>query len=124
MSNKIKLLNLVLIVVFIFSFTACNTPKAVTETTTKQTETTVTENTIPETTSPLTNGLTEAQRKQAYYDLAVLQDSIAIDDPPDRSEKMAEAYLVIAKKYGITKDEMIQITAEGMDKNWPLPPLE
>ena len=69
-------------------------------------------------------GLTETQKQQAFYELCVLQDSIAADDPPDRSEKMEEAYLIIAKKYDITKDEMIQITAEGIEKNWPMPPLE
>ena len=37
---------------------------------------------------------------------------------------MAKAYSTIAEKYGITKDEMIQITAEGMEKNWPMPPVE
>ena len=51
MRHKLRLLNLVLIVVFIFSFTACNTPKAVTETTTTQTETTVTKTTAPVTTA-------------------------------------------------------------------------
>jgi len=69
-------------------------------------------------------GLTETQKQQAFYELCVLQDSIAVDDPPDRSEKMEEAYLIIAKKYDITKDEMIQITAEGIEKNWPFPPLK
>ena len=69
-------------------------------------------------------GLTEIQKQQAFYELCVLQDSIAVDDPPDRSEKMEEAYLIIAKKYDITKDEMIQITAEGIEKNWPFPPLK
>ena len=37
-------------------------------------------------------GLTEAQKKQAYYELVALQDSISIDDPPNRSEKMVILY--------------------------------
>jgi hypothetical protein len=45
MRHKLKLFNLVIIVVLIFSFTACTTPKTVTETTTVQ-------NTIIETTTP------------------------------------------------------------------------
>ena len=45
MGHKLRLFNLVLIVVFIFSFTACITLKTVTETTTVQ-------NTITETTAP------------------------------------------------------------------------
>jgi len=42
---KTKFLISTLLIVLIFSFTACNTPKVVTETTTTQTETTVTETT-------------------------------------------------------------------------------
>jgi hypothetical protein len=68
-------------------------------------------------------GLSETQRMKAFYDLAVLQDSIALKDPPDRSEQMLEAYSTIADKYGITKDEMMEITAEGIEKNWPMPPV-
>ena len=49
MRQKLRLLNLVLIVVFIFSFTACTTPKTATETTTA--ETIITETTAPETTA-------------------------------------------------------------------------
>jgi hypothetical protein len=57
MRHKLRLFNLVLIVVFIFGFTACTTPKAVTETTTAETtipETTTAETTIPETTAEAT----------------------------------------------------------------------
>ena len=54
MRNKLKLFNLVLIVVFIVSFTAsCTSPKTATETTTAETtiaQTTVTETMPPETT--------------------------------------------------------------------------
>ena len=92
-------------------------------TTTTKGETTTTANTTIDN-SNVKYGLTEAQRKQAYYDLAVLQDSIAVEDPPDRSEKMTEAYSIIAKKYDITKDEMLEITAGGIEKNWPMPLVE
>jgi len=47
MRHKIKLLNLALIAVFVFSFTACSTPKITTETDT--TETTTAEATVTET---------------------------------------------------------------------------
>ena len=60
--------------------------------------------------------LTEAQRKQAFYELVVYQDSISINDL-QRNEKMKEAYLIIAKKYDITEDEMKQIGVEGIEKN-------
>ena len=82
-----------------------------------ETITTTTEN------SSIKYGLTEIQRKQAFYELAELQDSIS-DGDPQRNEKMEEAYLIIAKKYDITKDEMVQIVVEGIEKNWPFPPLE
>ena len=45
MRHKLRLFNLILIVVFIFSFTVCTAPKTTTETTTVQ-------NTIIETTTP------------------------------------------------------------------------
>ena len=31
---------------------------------------------------------------------------------------------MIAKKYNITEDEMKQIGIEGIEKNWPIPPLK
>ena len=49
MRPKLRLLNLILIVVFIFSFTACTIPKTATETT--KAETIIAETTIPETTA-------------------------------------------------------------------------
>jgi hypothetical protein len=51
MRNKLRLLNLVLIVVFIFSFTACTTPK----TAATSTETTTASQTVAETTQPQNN---------------------------------------------------------------------
>ena len=49
---KTKYWGPILLVVFIFSFTACTSPKTATETTTS--ETTITENTASETTEPVT----------------------------------------------------------------------
>ncbi|MBE3102245.1 MAG: hypothetical protein IMZ47_08265 [Firmicutes bacterium] len=49
MRHKLRLLNLLLIMVFIFTFTACTTPKAATEAATA--ETTTTETTAPVTTA-------------------------------------------------------------------------
>lgn len=127
MRHRLRLISLILIVVFIFSLIACSIPKTtVPETTaeiTTQIEEIETTNTTIENNS-IKYGLTETQRKQAYYDLATLQDSIALEDPSDRGEQMAKAYSTIAEKYGITKDEMMEITAEGMEKNWPMPPVK
>lgn len=65
-------------------------------------------------------GLTEAERKQAFYELVQLQDQIPFDDP-DYDEKMDEAYSIVAKKYGITRDQAFAIGVEGITKGWPMP---
>jgi len=62
MRHKLRLLNLILIVVFIFSFTACNVPKTATETTA---EATVTETTaqIEETETTTAVEITETEEE-------------------------------------------------------------
>ncbi len=67
-------------------------------------------------------GLTESVRMQAFYDLVELQDSIPFDDP-EWEEKNDEAYTIIAKNYGITRDQMFEIGVEGVVKGWPMPDL-
>ncbi|MBA7509689.1 hypothetical protein ES705_01653 [subsurface metagenome] len=67
-------------------------------------------------------GLTESERMKAFYDLVELQDSIPIDDP-EWAEKNDEAYTIIAKNYGITRDQMFKIGIEGITKGWPMPEL-
>ena len=127
MRHRLRLISLILIVVFIFSLIACSIPKTTGPETTAEITTQIEEIETTNTTienNSIKYGLTETQRKQAYYDLATLQDSIALEDPPDRGEQMVKAYSTVAEKYGITKDEMMEITAEGMEKNWPMPPLE
>lgn len=122
--NALLIITLItLIIILSFSLISCG--QSVTTTTIAQTTTTR----VITTTSVISDGsvkygLSENQRKQAFYDLVVLQDSIAAEDPPDRSDQMLEAYSVIAKKYGITKDEMMKIGVEGMEKNWPFPPIK
>jgi len=68
-------------------------------------------------------GLTEEQRKQAYYDLVELQDSVPFEDE-EWAEKQEEAYTTIAEKYGITEEEMRSIAIEGVEKDWPMPEVE
>jgi hypothetical protein len=123
---KIKYLIPILLIILVFSF-GCTTPKTTIPVTTVEITTQIEEIETTATTTESSNikyGLTENQRKQAFYDLAELQDSIALEDPPDRSEQMVKAYSTIAKQYGITKDEMMEVVSEGMDKNWPFPPLK
>ncbi len=67
-------------------------------------------------------GLTESERMQAFYDLVALQDSIPLDDP-EWDEKQEEAYVIIAEKYGITRDQVFEIGIEGITKGWPMPEL-
>ena len=61
MRHKLRLLNLVLITVFVFSFTACATLKTATETTAAET-------TIPETTAAVTTASEATTKgKIAFY---------------------------------------------------------
>ena len=92
----------------------------------------VIESTVPETTAPppttqptsppapappppsdVKDGLTEAQRKQAFWDLVVAQDS-GISD--------AEAYAVVSAKYDVSVNVLRDIAYEGVANNWPVPP--
>jgi tetratricopeptide (TPR) repeat protein len=68
-------------------------------------------------------GLTEQQRKQAFYDMVVLEDKIPIDDP-NYDEKMDNVEVTIAQKYGITIEQVRAIGIEGVTKGWPMPPIE
>jgi hypothetical protein len=68
-------------------------------------------------------GLTEQQRKQVFYELVQLQDQVSMDDP-NYDQKQEEAYLIVAKKYGITYDQAFAIGVEGLMNGWPMPPLE
>ncbi len=63
------------------------------------------------------------QRKQAYYDLAELQDSIPFEDK-EWTEKQEEAYTTIAEKYGIKIEDMRSKAIEGVVKDWPMPAVE
>jgi len=68
-------------------------------------------------------GLSEEERMQAFYDLVKLQDSISLDDP-EWDKKNEESYSIIAEKYGITEDQMHEISTEGLVRGWPIPPIE
>jgi len=63
--------------------------------------------------SDVKNGLTESQRKQAFWDLVVAQDS-GISD--------AEAYAVVSAKYDVSVNVLRDIAYEGVANNWPVPP--
>jgi len=57
--------------------------------------------------------LREETRKQIFYDLVALQDS---------GVRAEEAYRIIAEKYGTAAKVVKAIAAEGIEKDWPMPP--
>jgi len=124
MKNKFFVVSFLMIVLLSFSLISCSQQADITSTT-KVAETTITTKATTTTiySSDTKYGLTEIQRKQAFYELVELQDSISLGDP-DRNEKLEEAYSIIAKKYDITKEEMKQIGIEGIEKNWPMPEID
>ena len=83
MRRKLRFFNLALIVLLIFGFTACNTPKTATEATVTETtipettvsETTTAETTIPETTIPETT----ASKAATKYRIAFQSDRFGND---------------------------------------------
>jgi hypothetical protein len=122
--KNIKLIICILIIILLsFILISCGKQTVTTTDVSQTTASKVITTTSVISDSGVKYGLSKTQRKQAFYDLSVLQDSIAAEDPPDRSEKMLEAYSIIAKKYNITKDEMMEITGEGIENNWPMPPV-
>jgi hypothetical protein len=118
MRNKIKLFSLILIVVFIFSFTACTIPKTATETTIAQTavtetmppetttaETTTVETTAPETTIPETTAETTVNN-----DMELFRN--AIED----YEMLSKGLDYATEVYNIAFDE--KLTDEGFGNRY------
>jgi len=118
MKAKYLILFLIIILVFGFGlFTSCRAEEIIEE----STEEKITQP-AGEEIEEIKYSLTESERKQAFYDLIKLQDLVPLDDP-EWSKKQVEAYVIIAEKYGITKDQMSAIAVEGAVKGWPLPDL-
>jgi hypothetical protein len=63
---------------------------------------------------PDTSSLSESKRQQIYYELCAAQDAGVGD---------RQAYVLMARKYGIPTDMVYAIAGEGNLKRWPLPPL-
>jgi hypothetical protein len=63
------------------------------------------------------------QRKKIYYEIAEEQDRISADDP-DFGTKNSEIFDKIAKKYDMPRTQVLEILAEGTEKEWPLPPTK
>lgn len=87
---KVKYLIPILFIVFIFSLTACNTPKVLTETITTQTETIAPETTAIETTTT-EEAPTAIQDNQKYSrtSLAVIGDVVEIDKVEQRTVNLS-----------------------------------
>lgn len=78
--------------------------------------------TEPEVTYPAVyGGLNEGQRRQVFYDLAAEQAKYPPEDPR-WAQNNEDSYTVIAQRYGVETYVLDMITAEGVDKNWPMPP--
>ena len=94
MRHRLRLLNLILIMVFIFSFTACTTPKTAAETTAA--ETTITETTAPVTTIPETTAKTtvtettevEEEFEEVICTRVIDGDTIEIKDSTGKTFKV------------------------------------
>ena len=69
---------------------------------------------------PAADEMSLETRKKIYYEVAEYQDKISLNDP-DYGNKQKKAYEVVAKKYNITEERVLEIVIEGTDKKWPLP---
>lgn len=68
----------------------------------------------PRPTAPPDYSVPESKRRQIYFELCAAQDAGVGD---------TQAYVIMARKYGIPTDEVYAIAGEGAIKRWPLPPL-
>lgn len=95
MRHKLRLFNLILIVVFIFSFTACTIPKTATETTAAETttvETTIAQTAVTEQPSEETSdALLKTIEAKANELKAKDQENVVIEDIKDAIELASEA---------------------------------
>ena len=90
-------------------------------------------------------GLTEAQRRDVYLDILNAEDHAELEadrryPPPDpsassdrwqrraetreqfREQAEEEDRKAIAKRYGLTTEQLAAIATEGVQKSWPRPP--
>jgi hypothetical protein len=79
-------------------------------------------------------GLTEKQRKTVFQGLVRADDRAtreaekrykAIERRAEYQRDQSQKYKAeVAKKYKLTKDQLLKIIVEGMTKNWPAPPVD
>ena len=104
MRYKFRLSSLILIVVFIISFTACTTPETAAETTT--TETTITETTAPVTTATETTENIKNKDAELFFE-AIRDYNITL-----KAFEYATAVLEIMNDYVDTKTKTLKMTKE------------
>lgn len=84
--------------------------------------------------------LTLEQRKACYYDLIAAQDRAVAEAeaafPLDSEDADVEAHMElrfellaryeaeVREEYGVTSEQLDAIVSEGIQNNWPMPPLE
>jgi hypothetical protein len=70
-------------------------------------------------------GLSEAQRKKVFGEIAQAEDR-AYEEVPgggEPRERLENKYKdALAAKYGLTGEQLSDISVEGLVKDWPLPP--
>ena len=78
-------------------------------------------------------GLSELKRKQVFREIAASEDRATRDAMArfpdsqfmkqiDLERKLGEKYkAAVAQKYGLTNDQLLKITVEGVKKGWPAP---
>lgn len=68
-------------------------------------------------------GLSEALKKQIYYEVTEGQDKVTNQDPvpADYREQMNAVDTRICQKFGITQEQLDAIVVEGVQNNWPMP---
>jgi len=70
-----------------------------------------------------TVGMTDATRKQIFWDLVELQDLFMKKLPYDNQQQQ-EAYKIIAKKYGVLESVVRDLAVRGVKEGWPLPSVK
>lgn len=80
-------------------------------------------------------GLSEQRRKQIFCELVAAEDRATRDAMArvpdsqimkqiDLERELGEKYeAMVAQQYGLTNDQLLKITVEGVKKGWPAPPV-
>jgi len=68
-------------------------------------------------------GMTDKLRKEIFWELIKLQDSFMKKNPYN-TQSQADAYKIIADRYGVLEYVVRDIAIRGIKEKWPQPPLK